>query len=51
MEIVPEALSRDFAAPFIAKENGYRSVSANDAVCYVPRTVGDRVGKPTGARL
>lgn len=36
--IVPEALSRDFAAPLIARENGYRSVSARDAVCYVPRT-------------
>jgi len=37
MEIVPEALSRDFAAPLIAKENGYRSVSVNDALCLVPR--------------
>ncbi len=38
MEIVPEALSRDFAAPLIARENGYRSVSVNDAVCFVPRS-------------
>lgn len=37
-EIVPEALSRDFAAPLIAHENGFRSVSVRDAVCYVPRT-------------
>jgi cellulose synthase/poly-beta-1,6-N-acetylglucosamine synthase-like glycosyltransferase len=37
-EIVPEALSRDFAAPLIAREHGYRSVSVPDAVCYVPRT-------------
>jgi len=36
-EIVPEALSRDFAAPLIAQEHGYRSVSVNDAVCFVPR--------------
>jgi len=37
-EIVPSALSRDFAAPLIAKEQGYRAVSVTDAVCYVPRT-------------
>ena len=37
-EIVPEALSRDFAAPLIAREHGYRAVSVNEAVCYVPRT-------------
>jgi hypothetical protein len=38
MQIVPEALSRDFAAPLIAREHGYRSVSVPDAVCYVPRS-------------
>ena len=38
MEIVPEALSRDFGAALIAREHGYRAVSVNDAVCYVPRT-------------
>lgn len=37
-EIVPEALSRDFAAPLIAWEHGYRAVSVPDAICYVPRT-------------
>lgn len=37
MELVPEALSRDFAAPLVARERGLRSVSVNDAVCYVPR--------------
>jgi hypothetical protein len=37
MEIVPEALSRDFAAPLIAREHGYRTVSVPGAVCYVPR--------------
>lgn len=37
MELVPEALSRDFAAPLLARERGFRSVSVNDAVCFVPR--------------
>ena len=37
-EIVPEALSRDFAAPLIAREHGYRAVSVPEAICYVPRT-------------
>jgi cellulose synthase/poly-beta-1,6-N-acetylglucosamine synthase-like glycosyltransferase len=36
-EIVPEALSRDFAAPLVAREHGYKSVSVPGAVCYVPR--------------
>lgn len=39
MEIVPEALSRDFAAPLIARERGFRAESVRDAVCFVPRTV------------
>jgi cellulose synthase/poly-beta-1,6-N-acetylglucosamine synthase-like glycosyltransferase len=38
MEIVPEALSRDFAAPLIAREHGFRSVSVRGAVCFVPRS-------------
>ena len=38
LEIVPEAQSRDFAAPLIAREHGFRSVSIAEAVCYVPRT-------------
>jgi hypothetical protein len=37
-EIVPEALSRDFAAPLVAQEHGYRAVSVPDAICYVPRS-------------
>ena len=37
-EVVPDELSRDFAAPLIAHEHGYRSVSVRDAVCFVPRT-------------
>jgi glycosyltransferase involved in cell wall biosynthesis len=35
---VPEQLSRDFASALIARENGYRAVSVEDAICYVPRT-------------
>ncbi len=38
MEIVPEAQSRDFAAPLAARERGFRSVAIAEAVCYVPRT-------------
>lgn len=34
---LPEALSRDFAAPLVARLHGFRSVSVEDAVCYVPR--------------
>ncbi|MBI1722481.1 MAG: glycosyltransferase family 2 protein [Gemmatimonadetes bacterium] len=37
MTLVPEALSRDFAAALIARENGFRSVSVDQAVCFVPR--------------
>ena len=37
MTIVPEALSRDFAAALVAREHGYRAVSVHDAVCFVPR--------------
>jgi cellulose synthase/poly-beta-1,6-N-acetylglucosamine synthase-like glycosyltransferase len=36
--IFPEALSRDFASPLIARERGFRSVSIDTAVCFVPRT-------------
>ncbi len=35
--LVPEALTRDFAAALIAQEHGFRAVSVDDAVCYVPR--------------
>jgi cellulose synthase/poly-beta-1,6-N-acetylglucosamine synthase-like glycosyltransferase len=38
MSLVPEALSRDFAAALIAREHGYRAVSVNEAICYVPRS-------------
>lgn len=35
---LPPELSWDFASPLVARELGYRSVSAADAVCVVPRT-------------
>lgn len=35
---VPPELSRDFASALIARDQGFRAVSASDAVCYVPRT-------------
>lgn len=35
---VREDLSRDFSAVLTAQRNGYRAVSVNAAVCYVPRT-------------
>jgi cellulose synthase/poly-beta-1,6-N-acetylglucosamine synthase-like glycosyltransferase len=35
----PDALSRDFASVLIAREQGYRSVSVDEAICFVPRTV------------
>lgn len=35
---VPGHLSRDFASALTARDHGYRAVSVNDAVCYVPRT-------------
>jgi len=37
MQYLPDSLSRDFAAPLIAREQGLRSVAVRDAVCYVPR--------------
>ena len=36
--LFPGALSRDFAAPLIAHEAGFRSVSVSDALCLVPRS-------------
>jgi cellulose synthase/poly-beta-1,6-N-acetylglucosamine synthase-like glycosyltransferase len=32
-----DSLSRDFASALIAREHGYRAVSVDEAVCYVPR--------------
>lgn len=34
----PPHLSRDFASCLIAREQGFRSVSVDEAICYVPRT-------------
>jgi glycosyltransferase involved in cell wall biosynthesis len=34
---VPEGLSRDFAAPLTARQHGFRAVSVDEAVVYVPR--------------
>ena len=35
--VLPEALSRDFAAVLHAQLHGFRAVSVRDAICYVPR--------------
>jgi cellulose synthase/poly-beta-1,6-N-acetylglucosamine synthase-like glycosyltransferase len=35
----PVGLSRDFASVLLARERGYRSVSVEEAVCIVPRTL------------
>ena len=35
----PPELSRDFASVLIAREQGFRAVSVDEAVCVVPRTV------------
>lgn len=35
---LPASLSRDFASALVARENGYRAVSVDEAVCFVPRT-------------
>ncbi len=34
---LPEHLSRDFASALLARLNGYRAVSVDEAICYVPR--------------
>ena len=36
--LVPAALSRDFASALTAREQGFRAVSVDQAVCLVPRT-------------
>jgi cellulose synthase/poly-beta-1,6-N-acetylglucosamine synthase-like glycosyltransferase len=38
-ELLPEALSRDFAAPLVAREQGLKSVLVREAHCSVPRSV------------
>ncbi len=42
MDLVPEALSRDFAAALVAREHGLRTVAVDEAMCYVPRTSSTR---------
>ena len=34
----PEGLSRDFASALIARKQGYRAISVENAICLVPRT-------------
>jgi cellulose synthase/poly-beta-1,6-N-acetylglucosamine synthase-like glycosyltransferase len=35
---LPDGYSRDFSSALIARTHGYRAVSVDDALCYVPRT-------------
>lgn len=35
---LPERLSRDFASALTAREHGFRAVSVDEAICFVPRT-------------
>jgi cellulose synthase/poly-beta-1,6-N-acetylglucosamine synthase-like glycosyltransferase len=36
-EVVPSALSRDFAAALVTRQHGFRAVTVNESICYVPR--------------
>jgi len=38
LALTPNALSRDFAAAMVARRQGLRSVSVDQAICYVPRS-------------
>lgn len=49
-QLFPEALSRDFAAPLLARRAGYRSVSVGEAVAVVPRARALRVEQRRKAR-
>lgn len=35
---LPGHLSRDFASALTSRDHGYRAVTVNEAICYVPRT-------------
>ncbi len=35
---LPGHLSRDFASALTSRDHGFRAVTVNDAICYVPRT-------------
>src|SRR5439155_21767744 len=37
LRVLPEDISRDFAAALLAREHGLRAVSVESAVCTVPR--------------
>ena len=37
MQLLPDALTRDFAAGLLAREQGLRAVSIRGALCFVPR--------------
>jgi glycosyltransferase involved in cell wall biosynthesis len=39
---LPAGLSRDFASALVARENGFRAVSVDHALCLVPRTASVR---------
>ncbi len=47
---IPEGLSRDFAAALVTRERGFRAVSVNDAICYVPRAASLRNEYPRKVR-
>jgi cellulose synthase/poly-beta-1,6-N-acetylglucosamine synthase-like glycosyltransferase len=36
--VLPAEISRDFAAALVTRKHGFRSVSVDEAVCYVPRS-------------
>jgi cellulose synthase/poly-beta-1,6-N-acetylglucosamine synthase-like glycosyltransferase len=36
-EVIPVALSRDFAAALVTREHGMRAVSVDESICFVPR--------------
>lgn len=39
---IPEGASRDFAVVLHARQSGFRAVSVDDAICFVPRTPSHR---------
>ncbi len=47
---IPAGLSRDFAATLYTREQGFRSVSVNEALCFVPRAASLRNEYPRKVR-
>ncbi|UCF19801.1 MAG: glycosyltransferase family 2 protein [Gemmatimonadota bacterium] len=47
---IPAGLSRDFAAALYTREQGFRSVSVNEARCFVPRAASLRTEYPRKVR-